>query len=74
VALAWLKIVGARPLVLLIGAEFRIDYARTSQNSWIPLLLQTLQDFAIESVVLDSGDFPSFLSSFSIICLQAAGT
>jgi hypothetical protein len=59
VALAWSKIVRARPLVLLIGAEFRIDFARTSQNSWIPLFLQTLQDFSIESVVLDSEDFAS---------------
>jgi hypothetical protein len=53
VALAWSKVVHARPLVLLIGTEFRPDATRSLENSWIPLFLQTLQEFSIESVVLD---------------------
>jgi hypothetical protein len=59
VALAWSKVVHARPLVLLIGSEFRLDASRSSRNSWIPLFLQTLQEFSIESVVLDTGNFSS---------------
>jgi len=54
VSLAWLKIAGARPLVFLIGSGFQPGNSEHPKNSWIPLMIQTLQELFIEFVVLDS--------------------
>jgi hypothetical protein len=54
VSLAWSKIAGARPLVLLVGSGFQPGYSLQPQYSWIPLMMQTLKELDIDFQVLQS--------------------
>lgn len=54
VSLAWARIAGARPLVLLVGSGFHSNNAHLTKFMWVDLLLNTLKDLGIDFIVLDS--------------------
>ena len=59
VAHAWSKIVGARPLVVLVGSEF----SRHARSSWISVLLSQLRSLSIKFIIVDPT--PSSPATFS---------
>ena len=72
VSLAWSKIAGARPLVLLVGSRFTPGNAVQPKYAWIPLMLQTLNELSIEFVVLDSRDITpaTFAQVSRLFCMK----
>jgi hypothetical protein len=59
VAHAWSKIVGAHPLVVLVGSEF----SRHTSSSWISVLLTQLRSLSIKYITIDPT--PSSPATFS---------